>query len=140
MTPVTAKKPPEPQTSEKLNISHQASPCKAKFKSKNLDYDQGDGDFEENGLIDVMRRQNEITEQLVKQHQAALLPAREIHTFYSDALQYQSFIMASEQGIECKVNNVQYKLFYLEQYTKGAPNQLPPHGPRKGAQKSKRAT
>ena len=65
-----------------------------------------------------MRKQNEITELLVKQHQAALLPSREIPTFYGDALQYRSFIMAFEQGIERKVDNAQDKLFYLEQYTK----------------------
>ena len=32
--------------------------------------------------------------------------------------------MAFEQGIERKVDNMQDKLFYLEQYTKGEPNQL----------------
>jgi hypothetical protein len=127
LIPVTNQKPPKPQYSVKSNISHQAPPFKAKFKSKNLDHDQGDGNSyksKENDLTDVMRKQNEITELLVKQHQAALLPSREIPTFYGDALQYRSFIMAFEQGIERKVDNAQDKLFYLEQYTKGEPNLL----------------
>lgn len=79
--------------------------------------------MDENSLTDVLKRQNEITGLLVKQQQAALLPAREIPTFDGDALQYRSFIKAFEQGIERKVDDAQDKLFYLEQYTNGAPNQ-----------------
>ena len=61
MIPVPNQKPPKPQRSVKSNISHQAPLFKAKFKSKNLDHDQGDGNSnksEENGLTDVMRKQN----------------------------------------------------------------------------------
>lgn len=61
---------------------------------------------------------------LVKQQQLSLLPTRETPVFDGDALQYRSFITAFEQGIECKVDNLQDKLFYLEQYTKGQPRQL----------------
>ena len=89
-----------------------------------------------------MRKQNEKTELLVKQHQAALLPTREIPTFYGDALQYRSFIMAFEQGIERKVDNMQDKWFYLEQYTKGEPNQLvrsfPHTDPERGFREAKK--
>ena len=112
LIPVTNQEPPKPQHSVKSNISHQDPPFKAKFKSKNLDHQQGDGNSNkstENGLTDVMRKQNEITESLVKQHQAALLPSREIPSFYGDALQYRSFIMTFEQGIERKVDNMQDK-------------------------------
>lgn len=129
--PVTTQKSQNPQGFLGPSVSNQAAPRKAQAKSKHLSYDQeGDStssindDKNENCLTDVLKRQNEITGLLVKQQQAALLPPREIPTFDGDALQYRTFIKAFEQGIERKVDHVQDKLFYLEQYTKGAPNQL----------------
>lgn len=131
--PVTSKKSQNPQTSQQQNISHQATPRKAKAKTKHLSYDQEDEDgcsvsnkdtMDGSFFSDVLKRQNEITGLLVKQQQAALLPTREIPIFDGDALQYRPFIKAFEQSIECKLDDVQDKLFYLEQYTKGAPNQL----------------
>lgn len=77
-----------------------------------------------NVLVDVLRRQNEITEMLIKQQRLALLPSRDIPVFDGDPLHFGTFIRAFQQGIDSKTDNVQDKLYYLEQYTSGQPRQL----------------
>lgn len=72
----------------------------------------------------IMQRQTEITAQLVQQQYTATLPPRTIPTFDGDPLQYGSFIMAFEQGVERKVSNLQDCLYYLEQYNTGQPRGL----------------
>lgn len=93
--PVTSQK--HPQSLQQSYIPHQTIPCKAKAEKKPLGYEQKDehgssistkGNLINEGfLTGVLKRQNEITELLVKQHQAAFLPAREIPAFDGDALQ-----------------------------------------------------
>lgn len=77
-----------------------------------------------NVLVDVLRRQNEINEMLIKQHSIALLPSRDIPVLDGDPLQFRSFIRAFQEGIDRKTDNMQGKLNYLEQYTSGQPRQL----------------
>ena len=77
-----------------------------------------------NVLADVLRRQNEITEMLIKQQRMSLLPSRDIPVFDGDPLHFRSFIRAFKQGIDSKTDNMQDKLNYLEQYTSGQPRQL----------------
>lgn len=80
--------------------------------------------IDENPLIGVLKRQNEITELLVKQHALSQLPQREIPVFHGNPLYFISFIKAFEQTIEGKTDNMQQRLYYLEQYTSGEPRNL----------------
>ena len=75
-------------------------------------------------VVDVLKRQNDITEILIKHQKASLLPVREIPSFDGDPLQFHAFIRAFEQGIENKTDNMQDRLYYLEQYTVGQPRQI----------------
>ncbi len=72
----------------------------------------------------IMQRQSDITAQSVQQQHSASLPPRAIPIFDGDPLQYGSFIMAFEQGVERKVTNLQDCLCYLEQYTRGQRREL----------------
>lgn len=71
-----------------------------------------------------MKKQNEITEMLVKQQRLSLLPSVEIPVFSGDPLHFRSFLKAFEQGIETKTDNMQDRLYYLEQFTTGQPRAL----------------
>lgn len=76
-------------------------------------------------LYNVMQKQIQITELLVREQQLSLLPSREIPVFKGDPLHYLSFINAFELfGIEGKMNNYQERLFFLEQFTEGQPQEL----------------
>ncbi len=75
-------------------------------------------------LFNVMHRQNEITELLVKQQSLSQLPQRDVPVFSGDPLVYISFIRAFEHSIENKTNNPQDRLYYLEQFTSGEPQAL----------------
>ncbi len=75
-------------------------------------------------LFNVMHRQNEITELLVKQHCLSQLPQRDVPIFSGDPLVYITFIRAFEHSIENKTNNPQDRLYYLEQFTSGEPQAL----------------
>ncbi|KAL3984108.1 MFS transporter (organic cation transporter) [Sarotherodon galilaeus] len=54
----------------------------------------------------------------------SLLPAIEIPVFGGDRLHFRSFLKASEQGIETKTDNIQDRLYYLEQFTTRQPRIL----------------
>lgn len=75
-------------------------------------------------ITDVLKKQTEITELLVKQQTLSLLPDREIPVFDGDALHYRTFIKAFEQCIERNTTMVDDRLYYLQQYTKGQPRSL----------------
>ncbi len=57
-------------------------------------------------LFNVMHRQNEITELLVKQQSLSQLPQRDVPIFSGDPLVYISFIRAFEHSIENKTNTL----------------------------------
>ncbi|KAL3975057.1 hypothetical protein ACER0C_023683 [Sarotherodon galilaeus] len=75
-------------------------------------------------LLSVMQKQNAITELLVKQQQLAQLPTKDIPVFKGDALQYKAFMRAFEHAVEQKTDNDQDKLYFLEQFTAGEPQEL----------------
>ena len=84
----------------------------------NTQVDRGDD------ILKVMQRQNVITELLVKQQQLSQLPTKDIPVFKGDALQFKPFIRAFEHAIDQKTDNEQDKLYFLEQYTAGEPQEL----------------
>lgn len=71
-------------------------------------------------MMSIMEKQNEITSMLVLQQSLTSLPKRDIQIFDGNPLQYHSFIQSFEQ----KTNNEMDCLHYLEQYTRGQPQQL----------------
>ena len=76
------------------------------------------------GILQVMQRQNMITEMLVKQQKQAHLPVKNVTVFKGDPLTYRPFMRAFEQAIEQKTDNDQDNLYYLQQYTAGEPQEL----------------
>lgn len=75
-------------------------------------------------ILAVMQKQNVITELLVKQQQLSHLTTKDIPLFKGDALQYKSFMRVFEHAIEQKTSNDQDKLYYLDQFTAGEPQEL----------------
>ena len=75
-------------------------------------------------IADVMDRQNDITEMLVKQNAMSQLPQRELSIFHGDPLQFRSFMKTFELTIESKTDDMQQRLLYLGQYTSGDPRKL----------------
>ncbi len=79
-------------------------------------------------IIQVMQKQHDLTELLVKQQQQIHLPSKDIQKFTGDPLTYKSFIRSFEHTIEHtiehKTDNEKDKLYYIEQYTAGEPQEL----------------
>ena len=75
-------------------------------------------------FAEVMGKHNEITEILVKQQKMSSLPPVTIPVFGGNPLHFRSFIKAFEQGIESKTDDMQDRLYYLEQFTAGQPKNL----------------
>lgn len=75
-------------------------------------------------MMDIMRKQNEITTLLMQQQSFSALPKREIPVFDGNPLRYHSFIKAFENGVEKNTNNNCDRLYFLEQYTKGHAKEL----------------
>lgn len=75
-------------------------------------------------LVNIMERQNVITETLVKQQKLSSLPPLSIPTFNGNPLDYQFFMRAFEHGIEEKTENSKDRLYFLEQCTVGQPREL----------------
>ncbi len=75
-------------------------------------------------IIQVMQKQHDLTELLVKQQRQTHLPSKDIQVFTGDPLTYKSFIRSFEHTIECKTDNEKDMLYYLEQYTAGEPQEL----------------
>ena len=66
-------------------------------------------DVNQNDLVKVMQKQNEITSLLVQQNLSSALPARHIPVFDGDPLQYFAFMRAFENGVEMKTDNFKTK-------------------------------
>lgn len=90
----------------------------------NVARQQHDGNMD--GLLQFMETQNTSTEMLVKQQRYAQLLEKEVVAFEGDPLTYRSFVRAFEQAIEQKTDSEQDKLYYLQQYTAGEPQELVP--------------
>lgn len=56
--------------------------------------------LDDDSLTDVTKRQNVITELLIKQSALSQLPQREISVFHGDPLQFRCFIRSFEQTIK----------------------------------------
>ena len=81
-------------------------------------------DSDDRELHQVLQKQSDITEMLVKQHNLSSLPRKEVPVFKGDPLTYKSFIRAFEHVVESKADTYQDKFYYLEQYTSGEPQEL----------------
>ncbi len=81
-------------------------------------------DFSTDSLHEVLQRQNEVTEMLIKQHNLSQLPQRDISTFTGDPLTYRSLLRAFEHAIDSKTDSHQDRLYYLEQFMSGEPLDL----------------
>lgn len=75
-------------------------------------------------LLNVMERQNEITELLVKQQRVSTLPPLNVPVFNGDPLEFGFFMKAFEHGIEERTDSNRDRLHFLEQYTHGRPKIL----------------
>lgn len=78
----------------------------------------------EHNTVSIMEKQNEITSMLVQQQSLALLPKRDIRIFDGNPLQFHAFMQSFEQIIEQRAANGVDCLNYVDQYTRGQPQQL----------------
>lgn len=89
-----------------------------------LGVNTGSGNVDQNNMLAIMGRQNEITSLLIQQQSLSSLPRREIPIFDGDPLKYHAFIKDFENGVEANTESCNDRLYYLEQYTSGLPKQL----------------
>lgn len=80
--------------------------------------------LQNDSVLDIMRKQNEITTLLMQQQCLSVLPKREIPIFDGNPLKYHTFIKAFENGVERNTNNNSDRLYFLEQYTEGYAKEL----------------
>ena len=72
----------------------------------------------------VVEQQNKIWNEIVLQQQRATLPKQEVPKFTGDPLDYHTFIRAFDTLIASREPDFSSKLYYLEQYTAGRPQEL----------------
>ena len=116
--PVSLNEPKQRSVNHRANENTQTQNedlWNAGFESKNED---------QNNMLGIMRKQNEITTLLIKQQCLSSLPKREIPIFDGDPLKYQAFIKAFENGVERNTESYSDRLYFLEQYTRGHPKEL----------------
>lgn len=82
------------------------------------------GNDSTDNLCEVMLKQNDITELLVKQQRLSNLPQRDVPIFSGDPLEFKSFLRAFEHTISDKTDNDSDRIYYLEQFTRGEPRDL----------------
>lgn len=73
---------------------------------------------------EMLHRQKELTELMVRQQNLSLLPKRDLPVFDGDPLSFQPFIYAFEHSIENNTTNCQDRLYFLEQFTQGQAKDL----------------
>lgn len=76
-----------------------------------------------NEVLGIMKKQNEIT-LLIQQQCLAALPKREMPVFDGDPLMYHTFIKAFQNGVERNTNNNSDRLYFMEQHSKGHAREL----------------
>ena len=101
-------------------VQHRATPRLSSSKQAQS-HTTGPGN---NVLATIMKRQNKITEMLIKEQRHTLLPSREVPVFRGDPLQYLTFIRVFEHTVEEKTDSFKDRLFFLEQYTEGHAKEL----------------
>ncbi len=77
-----------------------------------------------NSTFQILQRQNEISELLIKQQNASQLPPREILVFDGDPLKFNLFMHAFKHCVEDKSTSKGDCMYYLERYTRGRPRDL----------------
>lgn len=65
-----------------------------------------------------------VTQMLIKEQRLSMLPPRDIPIFSGNPLQYLNFIHTFEYGIEDKIDSSRDRLFFLEPFTVGLPQEL----------------
>ena len=93
-------------------------------QARPVNNDGSSGRSSEKTFQELLQQQNDITKLLIDQQKKSTLPPREIPTFNGDPLEYRSFIRAFEYGIENKIKSSKDRIYYLEQFTSGEPNDL----------------
>ncbi|KAK0155426.1 hypothetical protein N1851_002228 [Merluccius polli] len=112
-----------PESGQTLDDWKWSSPP-PKTTSKTSDQVLTASSFSDDGLANILQRQNDITSILVKQQKQSTLPQREIPVFSGDVLSYRPFIRAFEHIIENKTEGSADRLYFLDQYTSGLPRNL----------------
>lgn len=112
--PTTAQRPVKPPAQTPITPQRQTTHVQRSVPA-------ADGNKQ---IADVLKRQTEITELLVKQQTLSLLPDRNVPIFDGDALEFRTFIKAFEQCVERHAASLADCLYYLQQYTKGQPRDL----------------
>lgn len=76
-------------------------------------------------LEDILNQQNKISQRMIRNQEMASLPNREPDSFDgSDLTKFLPFVQSFRRLIESRVENYEDRLYYLNQYTKGKPNDL----------------
>ena len=70
-------------------------------------------------IVDIQRKQTELSQIMVSQQARSLLPSSEPPMLYGDALEFPAFMTAFESLIESKVEDSCERLYFLGQYTSG---------------------
>ena len=70
-------------------------------------------------IVDIQRKQTELSQIMVSQQARSLLPSSEPLIFYGDAMEFPAFMTAFESLIESKVEDSCERLYFLGQYTSG---------------------
>lgn len=70
-------------------------------------------------IVDIQRKQTELSQTIVTQQARSLLLSSEPPIFYGDAMEFPSFITAFESLIDAKVDDYCERWYFLGQYTSG---------------------
>lgn len=76
-------------------------------------------------IEDVLSQQNEITRRMIRNQEMASLPQREPESFDgTDIMKFLPFLQSFRRLIETRVESFEDRLYYLNQYTSGKPNDI----------------
>ena len=75
-------------------------------------------------IVDIQRKQTELSQVMVTQQARSLLPSSEPPMFSGDAMEFPAFMTAFESLIESKVEDSCERLYFLGQYTSGKAKEI----------------
>lgn len=119
--PIRDEKPPDRMFSAGGARSKEHTEEKSAATSHRVPQQQSDTTKD---IFNVIKQQADITELLVKNQNLARLPKRDIPVFSGDPLDFRSFLKAFEHTVDSRTDNNADKLYFLEQYTRGEPQDL----------------
>ena len=70
-------------------------------------------------IVDIQRKQTELSQIMVSQQARSVLPSSEPPMFYSNTMEFPAFMTAFESLIESKVKESCERLYFVGQYTSG---------------------